>query len=211
MTMKSYFRRQFEKEIILSRHHPPGPFPFVVILDHLKATFNLGKIIRTANSLGAREVHLVGTPKFNPKPCKGTLKQTRTRSFDHFKASFEALTAEGYEVFALDPEGESVLGQCELPARAAFVVGHEEYGLSFNPADFPGIRRLRIPRFGQVQSLNASIAAGITCFEYLRQQGFSSSDTPTAGKSRPECAGTTRDYSGSARESSPSSAPMPLP
>jgi tRNA G18 (ribose-2'-O)-methylase SpoU len=175
MATKAYYRRQFHKDIILSRLQPEGPFPIVLILDHMKPTFNIGKIVRTANALGVREIHLVGVPNFNPKPCKGTLRHTRTRTFESFAESARTLIGEGYKIFALDPAGEVTLGQCELPEKSAFIVGHEEFGLSFKASDFPEVRRIRIPQFGAVQSLNASIAAGATCFEYLRQRNFKTS------------------------------------
>ena len=173
MTMRSYHRQKFAKEIILSKHQPPGPFPLVLVLDHMKPTFNIGKIIRTANALGVREVHLVGIPVFSPKPCKGTLRRTRTQPFDTFADSYARLAEEDYALFALAPQGEETLGAVELPPRSAFIVGHEEYGLSFDPKAYARVRRLRIPQFGAVQSLNASIAAAIACFEYLRQRNFS--------------------------------------
>lgn len=172
MASKAYYRRQFEKDIILSRHQPPGKFPFVLVLDHLKPTFNLGKIIRTANAFSAKEVHLVGIPAFNPKPCKGTLRQTRTCQYEEFGQSYHSLKTENYTLYALEPEGDSILGQCSFPKNSAFIIGHEEFGISFQRSEFPEITRLKIPQFGPVQSLNASIAAGIVCFEYLRQHHF---------------------------------------
>lgn len=171
--MKAAHRRQFHKELILSRLQPPGPFPLVLVLDHMKPTFNIGKIIRTANAFGVREVHLVGIPLFHPKPCAGALKHTRTRSFDTFAQCHAELHQEGYRFLALEPTGESLLGELSLPVKTAFVVGHEDRGLSFSPQDFPNVRRMRIAQFGAVQSLNASVAASVACFEYLRQREFS--------------------------------------
>lgn len=138
----------------------------------MKPTFNIGKLIRTANALGVREVHLVDIPLFNPKPCKGTLKQTRTVSVTTFQESHDRLVKEGYTLFALDANAPQTLAHTSLPVKSAFVVGHEEYGLSFSQAEFPEVQRIRIPQFGQVQSLNASIAGAIICYEYLRQLEF---------------------------------------
>jgi len=173
MGMREYERHQFRKQRILSEHQPPGPFPLVLVLDNMKPNFNIGKIIRTANALGIREVHLVGIPIFDLRTCRGALKHTRTRSFESFDDSYDALAAEGYEFFGLAPDGEETLGSKSFPEKTAFIVGHEEFGLSFELADFPLVKGLRIPQFGQVQSLNASIAASISCFEYVRQRGLS--------------------------------------
>lgn len=176
MGSKKRYRRRYTKDIILSRHHPPGPFPLILVLDHLKPTFNIGKIIRTSNAFGVRELHFVGIPQFNPGPSMGTLRQTRTRTFETFAESHQALREEGYTVYALSPDGAGVLGRAELPEKCAFVFGHEEFGLSFEPADYPEIRTLRIPQFGVVQSLNVSIAAGLATYEYLRQRDFTLPD-----------------------------------
>ena len=119
--------------------------------------------------LAPREVHLIGIPTFDPKPCKGTLKQTRTKSFETFAQSYQALAAEGYTFFSLDTNGTTHLGTKTFPKKSAFVIGHEEFGLSFQATEFPLLTGIKIPQFGIVQSLNASIAAGIVCFEYLRQ------------------------------------------
>lgn len=51
------------------------------------------------------------------------------------------------------------------------MVGNEEFGLSFEPTDYPGMQTLRIPLFGQMESLNASVAAAIVMYEYVRQHG----------------------------------------
>lgn len=170
--MRAAIKRQFFKEMILSRHQPAGRFPFVVVLDHLKPTFNVGKIIRTANAMGVREVHLVGIPLFHPGPSRGALKHTRTCQFETFRESYSRLVAEGYTLYALAPEGTAMLGAVSFPEKTALILGHEEYGLQFSLEEFPAVIPLSIAQFGQVQSLNVSIAMGMASFEYLRQRGY---------------------------------------
>ena len=68
----------------------------------------------------------------------------------------------------------------ELPAKSAFVMGHEEHGLSFDRADYPDIRALTIPQFGPVQSLNVSVAASIVMYEYIRLHGTAETDAVAA-------------------------------
>ena len=159
--------------MVLSRLQAPlGVFDFILVLDHLKPGFNLGKIIRTANALGCREVHLVGISMFDPSPTKGTLKQTKTKILETAALSFESLKAEGYQLFAMSPDAKLTLGQIEIPEKSAFIFGHEEFDLSFSPDDFPDIKRMRIAQFGIVESLNVSVAAALACYEYTRQRGF---------------------------------------
>ena len=69
----------------------------------------------------------------------------------------------------LDPEGATSLCSTELPCKSAFILGHEEFGFSFDPKEYPGLKRLTIPQFGSVQSLNVSIAASVVMYEYVRQ------------------------------------------
>jgi tRNA G18 (ribose-2'-O)-methylase SpoU len=159
--------------MILSRlTAPPGPFPFVYVLHRLKPTFNVGKIIRTANAFGAHEVHLIGIPLFNPKPCLGTLKQTRTKTFETFEESYEDLVGRGYRLYALDPTATHLLGRESLAEKSAFIIGHEEFGIPFKPGDYSNVEFVKIAQFGKVQSLNASVAASVAGYEYLRQQNF---------------------------------------
>ena len=47
------------------------------------------------------------------------------------------------------------------------MLGHEEFGFSFEPQDYPELQKLTIPQFGSVQSLNVSIAASVVMYEYV--------------------------------------------
>jgi tRNA G18 (ribose-2'-O)-methylase SpoU len=170
--MRATAKRQFFKDMILSRHAPPGPFPLVVILDHLKPTYNVGKIIRTANGLGAREVHLIAMPLFHPGPSRGALRHTRTRSFETFAESYAALTEEGYTLYAMVPGAKRVLGDFAYPEKTAIIIGHEEFGIQFSLEDFPKVQTMAIMQMGAIQSLNASVAMAVASFEYMRQHGF---------------------------------------
>ncbi|MEW5851568.1 MAG: TrmH family RNA methyltransferase [Myxococcota bacterium] len=166
---RDWWIKQYEHDIIRSKHHEPGRFPFVLVLDQLKASYNVAKILRSANAMGAREVHLVRIGRFDPTPGKGALRHTRTVSYDDISASLRQLRDEGYAIYALHVGGREVLGRATFPEKTAFILGHEEWGLSFNPADHPEVTTLRIPQFGIVQSLNVSIAASLVGFEWLRQ------------------------------------------
>jgi tRNA G18 (ribose-2'-O)-methylase SpoU len=82
----------------------------------------------------------------------------------------------------METVGAQTLGTFEFPTKTALVVGHEEYGLSFDPNLYPDIRRLKIAQFGKVQSLNVSIAASLACFEYVRQNVLSNTLEPSSSK-----------------------------
>ncbi|MDX1655326.1 MAG: TrmH family RNA methyltransferase, partial [Candidatus Competibacteraceae bacterium] len=108
---------------------------------------------------------------FDPVPAKGSFKWVPVRFYPDFAACYGHLSKLGYTLFVLDPaQGES-LPKADLPCLSAFVLGHEEYGISFKREDFPRVRGLTIPQFGRVQSLNVSIAASIVIYEYIRRHG----------------------------------------
>lgn len=162
-------RKRFERQRRANLMAEPGRHQFIIILDHLKPAFNIGKIFRSADAFGAREIHLVGIDFFNPAPAMGSFKWVPARFYQSFRASFEQLDREAYTVFALDPDADTDLTSVRLPERSAFVFGHEEYGLSLDRDRYPDIKPLSIPQIGKVQSLNVSVAASVVMYEYFRQ------------------------------------------
>jgi tRNA G18 (ribose-2'-O)-methylase SpoU len=147
----------------------PGDKEFVVVLDHLKAGFNVPKIFRSAEAFGAHEVHLIGIGPFDPAPAKGAFKNVPARFHEDFDSCYHDLLARGYRLFALEPDCDNALATTALPRRSAFILGHEERGISFAREEYPQVECLTIPQLGRVQSLNVSVAASIVMYEYLRQ------------------------------------------
>lgn len=164
-------KKEFDREVILNKLATPGPHEFIVVLDGLKPDFNIGKIFRTADAFGAREILLVNVEFFSPASAKGSMRHVPAKFFGSFTECHSYLRSIGYEIFVFEPVKGVDLDRAQLPRKSAFVLGHEEFGLSFDPDQFEGVRRLRIPQFGKVQSLNVSIAGSIVMYEYLRQTG----------------------------------------
>lgn len=152
----------------------PGVHDMILVLDHLKAGFNVAKIFRSAEFMGAHEIHLIGIEPFDPAPAKGGFKKVPACFFDDFQASHADLSARGYALFALEPGEECRrLLTAPLPRRSAFIFGHEELGITFERERFPGIRCLSIPGFGSTESLNVGVAAAIVMYEYVTQHSKS--------------------------------------
>lgn len=149
----------------------PGAQPFVLVLDQLKAGFNVAKIFRSAEAFGASAVHLVNIGPFDPAPAKGSFRKVPARFHATFADCHAVLAAEGYTLFLLEPNGAALLGELVFPCNSAFVLGHEEFGFSFDRQDYPDLRSLAIPQTGSVQSLNVSVAASVVMYEYARQRG----------------------------------------
>jgi tRNA G18 (ribose-2'-O)-methylase SpoU len=72
-------------------------------------------------------------------------------------------------MYTLEPADGEKLSNVKLPAKSAFIFGNEEFGISFSKEDFKELKSLKIPQFGQVQSINVSVAASIVMYEYIRQ------------------------------------------
>ena len=147
----------------------PGKHQFMLVLDRLKPSYNVAKIFRSAEAFGARAVHLIDIGPFDPAPAKGSLRKVPATFHEHFSTCYHGLTEKGYTFFVLKPEGSVLLGEQSLPAKTVFVLGHEEFGQSFDNNDYSGLQILRIPQCGDVQSLNVSIAASVAMYEYVRQ------------------------------------------
>lgn len=147
----------------------PGRHSFALVLDHLKPGFNVPKIFRSAQAFGGAAVHLVDIGVFDPAPSKGAFRKVPARFHDDFDQAYRSLQEAGYTLYALNAGSDNRLPDVELPKKSAFVIGNEEFGLSFDPADYPDIQTLAIPLQGGMESLNASIAASIVMYEYVRQ------------------------------------------
>jgi tRNA G18 (ribose-2'-O)-methylase SpoU len=148
----------------------PGPYPVVIVADNLRPWRNAGAILRSADAFGARAMYVVGTRFFDPTAAMGALRHVPLRFFRDFREAHAALVADGYLLFALVPPADGsanrYLHDVELPEKTAFVVGNETTGLSFAPDDFSSVERLSVAQYGQMSSLNASVAAALALYEY---------------------------------------------
>lgn len=148
----------------------PGEHAFVLVLDQLKPSFNVGKTFRSAEAFGAGAVHLVNIEAFDPAPAKGSFRKVPAVFHDNFADCHAQLSKQGYHFFLLCPDNATSLCAAELPPKSAFVLGHEEFGFSFEIQNYPDLQTLTIPQYGSVQSLNVSIAASVVMYEYIRQR-----------------------------------------
>lgn len=166
-------QKSFERQRLLNKiMAKPGPFPLVIILDHLKIDFNIGKIIRSAEAFGARAVDVVGTSFFDPLPAKGCMKRVPWTMRKTFHESFEKWNAEGYTFYAFDSEASTAIHEERFPDKSAFILGHEGFGFTFKKELYPNIKFIRIPQFGLVESLNVSVAASVVMYEFARSRNF---------------------------------------
>lgn len=159
---------RYEKERRKNILAKPGVHDFILVLDHLKPGFNVPKIFRSAEAFGAAAVHLVNIGPFDPAPAKGSFRKVPVVFHDDFDSCYRQLQVQGYHLFRLAPDAEQSLCHCKLPRKSAFILGHEEFGCSFDSQDYL-VRSLSIPQYGSVQSLNVSVASSVVMYEYVRQ------------------------------------------
>jgi tRNA G18 (ribose-2'-O)-methylase SpoU len=84
--------------------------------------------------------------------------------------ALKILREDGYTVYALHPRAEAALGATDYPEKTAFILGHEEFGFSFDLAKEPDVIPIRIPQVGIVESMNVAVAASIAVYDYLRER-----------------------------------------
>jgi tRNA G18 (ribose-2'-O)-methylase SpoU len=173
MNKRQYVQKSFERQRLLNKMMSrPGPFPYVLILDHLKVDFNIGKIIRSAEAFGAQGVDVVGTSFFDPMPAKGCGKRVPWTMRKTFHETYEERKEQGFVFYAFDPEAPVGLHEEKFPDKSAFILGHEGFGFSFKKEHYPEIRWIKIPQIGLVESLNVSVAASIVMYEFVRSRNF---------------------------------------
>lgn len=148
--------------------------PFVVILDGITDPHNLGAIIRTADAVG---VHGVIIPKHESATVTDTVVKTSSGAVQHVLVSrvtnlvqtIKKLKEEGIWVVGTAIDGEKSYTQFDLKGALALVIGSEGDGMSRLVKENCDAN-VHIPMFGKVNSLNASVAAGVVLFEAVRQR-----------------------------------------
>ncbi len=152
-----------------------GEDPFVFLLDGIEDPHNLGAIIRTANLAGAHGVIIpkrraVGLTATVVKASAGAIHYTPVAKVTNLSAEMEQLKEKGMWFVCADMEGEVMYRQ-NLRGSVGLVIGNEGSGVSRlvkEHCDF----KTAIPMSGDIDSLNASVAAGVLAFEIVRQRKY---------------------------------------
>lgn len=150
-----------------------GEDPFLILLDNIEDPHNLGAIIRTANLAGAHGVIIpkrraVGLTATVAKTSAGALNYTPVAKVTNLKKTIEDLKKEGLWFVCADMGGETMY-DLNLTGPIGLVIGNEGEGVSRlvrETCDFIA----SIPMKGEIDSLNASVAAGVLAYEIVRQR-----------------------------------------
>ncbi|HWP98328.1 MAG TPA: 23S rRNA (guanosine(2251)-2'-O)-methyltransferase RlmB [Syntrophomonadaceae bacterium] len=161
-------------EEMLEKAALAGEEPLVLILDGIEDPQNMGSIIRTAECAG---VHGVIIPRHNTAEVNDTVARVAAGALEHVLVAQETnlvqviqrLKDAGFWVVGSDMQADLPYYTTQFPAPTALVIGGEGQG----------VRRLvlencdmvvKIPMYGQIGSLNASVAAALLIYEALRQR-----------------------------------------
>ena len=162
-----------EVEDILKNARDKGEEPFIFLLDKIEDPHNLGAIIRTANLAGAHGVIIpkrraVGLTATVAKTSAGALNYTPVAKVTNLAATIDELKKEGLWFVCADMGGESMY-RLNLKGPIGLVIGNEGEGVSRlvkEKCDYIA----SIPMKGDIDSLNASVAAGVLAYEIVRQR-----------------------------------------
>ena len=162
-------------EDILNAARKKNEPPFVILLDGIEDPHNLGAIIRTANQAGAHGIIIpkrraVGLTATAAKASAGAINYTPVAKVTNLVKTMEQLKEEGLWFVCADMDGGVMYGQ-NLKGPIGLVIGSEGDGVSRlvkEKCDFV----TKIPMFGDIDSLNASVAAGVLAYEVVRQRRF---------------------------------------
>ena len=154
-------------EEILAIAKEKGESPFIILLDSIQDPHNLGAIIRTANIAGA---HGVIIPKRRAVGLTATVAKAYTpvAKVTNLVTTIEQLKEEGLWFVCADMDGD-VMYQIDMKGSIGLVIGNEGEGvgrLIKEKCDFIA----KIPMYGDIDSLNASVATGVLAYEAVRQR-----------------------------------------
>lgn len=160
-------------EDILQAAREKGEPPFLFLLDNIEDPHNLGAIIRTANLAGAHGVIIpkrraAGLTAVVARTSAGALNYTPVAKVNNLSTVIEELKKEGLWFVCADMGGE-IMYNLDLRGPIGLVIGNEGEGVSRlvkEKCDFIAA----IPMKGDIDSLNASVAAGVLGYEIVRQR-----------------------------------------
>lgn len=163
-------------EDLLNIAREKGEPPFLILCDKITDPHNLGAILRTANCVG---VHGIVIPKHGSvglnsaaiKTAAGAAEYTPVAKVTNLAAAIDKLKKEGLWIAAADIDGQN-MHKADLTGALAIVIGSEGDGIGRlvkEKCDFT----VSIPMNGQINSLNASVAAGVLMYEAFRQRNLS--------------------------------------
>ncbi len=160
-------------EEILAVAAQRGEKPFIIVCDEIEDPHNLGAIIRTAEACG---VHGIIIPKRRSASLNATVAKSASGALEYMKVArvtnipnaIDYLKKQGVWAFGADMEGDDY-ADIDFDTPCALVIGNEGKGIgTLTAKKCDGI--VSLPMCGEINSLNASVAAGVLMYEVLRKR-----------------------------------------
>ena len=164
-----------EVEDILAAAQKRGEQPFILILDEIEDPHNLGSILRTADCTGVHGVIIpkrrsVGLTATVSKTSAGAVEYVPVARVTNLAQTIDQLKKDGIWVIGTDVEAQQELFEANhFNMPIAVIIGNESKGMGRllkDKCDF----LIKLPMAGQINSLNASVAAGVFMYEVVRQR-----------------------------------------
>ena len=148
--------------------------PFVLILDGIEDPHNLGGIIRSAEAVG---VHGIIIPKRRAANVNATVSKTSAGAVEHMKIArvnnlndtIKYLKEQGLWIIGTEIEAKTIYYEQDWTGAIGVVIGSEGFGISRLVKENCDIL-VKIPMLGKINSLNASVSAGIVLFEVMKDR-----------------------------------------
>lgn len=158
---------------ILALAEERGEAPFLIICDEIEDSHNLGAIIRTAEACGAHGIIIpkrrnVGLNFIVAKTSCGALEYMKVARVTNIASTIEDLKKKNIWVYCADMDGQR-WDKTDFSGGVALVVGNEGSGVGRLVKEKCDVT-VSLPMLGKVNSLNASVAAGILMYEVARQR-----------------------------------------
>ena len=142
--------------------------PLEIAIENVEHDFNIGSIVRTANSFNVSKVHIIGKKKYNRRGAMCTDKYLEI--MHHATAEDFLQTQKGRELVAIENNVERAkpLNEKEFARETTLIFGSENNGITAELLEAANDIRF-IESFGSTRSVNVGVAAGIAMYGYIRQ------------------------------------------
>lgn len=148
---------------------------FIILLDGVEDPHNLGSVLRVAECAGVHGVIIpkdraVGVTETVVKVSAGASERVKIAKVTNLNRTIDELKEKGVFIYAADMDGETMY-RTNLTGNIGLIIGSEGFGVSsLTRKKADGI--VSIPMFGKINSLNASVSAGIVVYEAVRQRNI---------------------------------------
>ena len=158
---------------ILEYAKSKGEAPFIIICDEIEDSHNLGAIIRTAEACGAHGIIIpkrrsAGLSYTVAKASAGAIEYMRVARVTNIAVTLDELKEKGVWVYGADMDGTDY-DECDFSGACAIVIGNEGKGISRLVREKCDVIA-SLPMKGQINSLNASVAAGILMYKAMKNR-----------------------------------------